>query len=959
MNFFLWIVAFFGSTVSAFSVTKTEEEDDARELTSEKVASADNAAPDTDSAMPDMGHAHAQATADTNGTSHAAMKVDHSHGTHPSHKAADTSHSHSHTMSHDVRKVVKIDNSDPHDMHAHMKIDLPPPGKDASAQEVSDYLDALFAQGETHVHGAHSDLANEHTAAMDLVPRAESDAVAIESGDWFDPTIWANGKVPVDGDNVLIPEGVTVDYGTVSDIELFAVRVDGKLSFATDSDSQMIFDTMVVTPSGELEIGTVDNPVQANVDVDLIIANNGPIDVEWDPMLLSRGIISHGKASIHGAEKDSHEKVVDDPMQGDTSVTFADAPEGWTVGDTIVVAGTRHDGWKWDNKAADQAFYDSQDEERVISKIDGNTVHFDKPLEFDHDTPREDLKTSVANYTRNVSVETEDADSAEIAERGHVMFMHSDKVDVRYAEFHQLGRTDKSELSFQADDFAQIESDSNVQGRYSLHLHRTGVEDLENPTFLIGNAVYGSPGWGFVHHDSNAILENNASFDTFGAGYVAETGNETGAWNDNIAILAQGNSWGTSKNQSLISDDQFDTARSGDGFWFQGRLVGSSDNVAASVNTGFVYFHRDGDDRMINANSEHFVHSDALQGGFVTADDIPISMFDGNETFAARAGFHVAKANPNQGHDVWSHLKDFTAWSVKQGAVVEYTSHYILEGFDVIGKEPTLFSDPEQGINIGNNTTEVVIIDAKISGFKTGIDLEKNLINIVGDDSIHGYVVVNADISDVDQNYSNYDPRYDQIFSKGDVTHKTPDLQLDGPLEYVYDPGNGNNRFVEISGTKTDSIGQAKFPGGSDDFNLGEQDVIRLLETDGYWTTNDGDKYLLLDIYTTDRATGDIYYETHPVFLNTDFPLGTRGYSDAIDRGVQDFEESHGKTYAGDRVLDVAQPASPFAHLVNSDTPQDIMSFLSNGHETLDETMSGMDDMHGHESETMFDSMLA
>ena len=170
-----------------------------------------------------------------------------------------------------------------------------------------------------------------------------------------------------------------------------------------------------------------------------------------------------------------------------------------------------------------------------------------------------------------------------------------------------------------------------------------------------------------MHHDSNAVLENNASYDTFGAGFVAETGNETGTWSDNIAIYAQGQSWTAPKGAVTLSADQFDTAVGGDGFWFQGRLVTSTDNVAASVNTGFVYFHRDGDDRMIDVPAENFAYEDALMRTSVSADDTPILSFSGNETFAAREGLHVVKSNPAQGHDVWSHLDDFTAWSVQSG----------------------------------------------------------------------------------------------------------------------------------------------------------------------------------------------------------------------------------------------------------------------------------------------------
>ena len=103
-----------------------------------------------------------------------------------------------------------------------------------------------------------------------------------------------------------------------------------------------------------------------------------------------------------------------------------------------------------------------------------------------------------------------------------------------------LVRTDKSERAFDHSDLPNISADSNLKGRYSFHLHRSGTEDVDDPAMVVGNAVFSSPGWGFVHHDSNAILHNNASFDTFGAGFVAESGNEIGAWTDNLAIGAQG-----------------------------------------------------------------------------------------------------------------------------------------------------------------------------------------------------------------------------------------------------------------------------------------------------------------------------------------------------------------------------------------------------------------------------------
>ncbi|MEO1606420.1 MAG: G8 domain-containing protein [Pseudomonadota bacterium] len=698
----------------------------------------------------------------------------------------------------------------------------------------------------------------EHTALMDLVPRDAATTTAIASGDWDDPAIWSNG-VPSDGDSVLIPEGVEVDYSTVSDARLFTVRIDGALDFATDEDSQMIFDTMVVSPSGHLIMGTADNPVQENVDIDLIVADNGPIDTNWDPMLLSRGLISHGDVTVHGAEKISHLKVSNDPMEGDTSIRLDEAPEGWQVGDTIVIAGTRYDGYKYSKEANGKEFFPPEDEVRVITAIEGNRVFFDDPLEFDHDSPRDDLKTSVANYTRNVSIESESG--AEIHERGHVMFMHSDEVDVRYMEFTELGRTDKSEESFDISDIDDVQFDSNVQGRYSLHLHRTGVDDLENPTILQGNAVYGSPGWGIVHHDSNAIIDSNATYDTFGAGYVAETGNETGIWSNNIAIFAQGVDWGTPKNTSITSDN-FDTARGGEGFWFQGRMVASVDNVAASVNIGFSYFHRG--DGMIDFDSEITSVSDALYNAdTVTPDDVPIMIFQGNETFAAREGLHVVKANTAQGHDVWTRLEDFTAWSVKNGVELEYTSHYILEDFDLVAKEPTAFSEPDDGITFGNNLTEIIVLDSNIEGFSVGIDLNKSLTHRP-DSDLHDYFIINTDINDVDTTFVNRDGR-------DTILESAPSGNYDVGLDLTFSKHEYGG--VDITGTKTDGLGRADFPGGMDEFVIGRDELIEILDTTGYWATSDGREYTLVDIYFTDRLTGDIYYETTPVYLD-EWPVG-------------------------------------------------------------------------------------
>ena len=819
---------------------------------------------------------------------------------HDDHSADDSTSEHTttgdasqddHGMDHDTGGSAGQTPHGSHEEHEEAPA-IAPPGVGASQAEIRNFLQDLAAMPEAHAHADNASLIGEHTAVLDLVERGEATHVAISNGDWTDPSIWAGGEVPGDDAKVLIPDGVTVDYGDVSDARLFTVRVDGTLDFATNTDSQMIFDTFIVAPTGHLIIGTENNPVDPDVNVDLIVANNGRIDTNWDPQLLSRGLVSHGETSIYGAEKDSHDKVSTDPQKGDTSVKFNGVPDGWQVGDTIVIAGTTYEGWSGNG----QNYTPPEDEVRVISQIDNNgRVHFEDALVHDHSSPRADLKTSVANYTRNVSVETENADSAEIYERGHVMLAHSDDIEVHHAEFSGLGRTDKSIEAKNVSDFNNVKYDTNVQGRYSLHIHRAGVDNLEDPAILEGNAIFGSPGWGVVHHDSNAILTNNATYDTFGAGFVAETGNETGQWVDNIAINAKGVSWGIPKNTSEIKDT-FDTARGGEGFWFQGRLVEATDNVAASVNVGFAYFHRDKADGTLDFDAELFDFPQALAyDDVVRADDVSIRVFDGNETFASNEGLHVVKANTAQGHDVWSHLTDFTAWNVQTGAHLQYTSHYILEDFDLVGAEGAKW-----GIRFGNNLSEITVVEPSIDGFNIGIDLNKDFrAPGVGPDR-HDYVIVDPTFRDVNNNYDNFDARLDTITTSRQLDDVTPELSLDR-LEY----SNSNGRTVYITGEKTDSLGTTDFPGGLDEFKINRAGVENILEQEGYWTTSNGETYVLLDIFTTDRTSGELFYETHPVYIE-DLPL--RNFE---NNGQQNITTRNGVTRAGNEVLDRAFEAEP------------------------------------------------
>ncbi|MFK7954851.1 MAG: cadherin-like domain-containing protein [Lysobacterales bacterium] len=751
-----------------------------------------------------------------------------------------------------------------------------------------------------------------------LVQKGAPDVTANASGSWFDPTNWSTGQVPAAGSNVLIPAGFSLTYDAVSDVALGQVSVEGTLQFSTTQSSRLVLDTLTVDAAGLLLIGQLSAPIAANVQVEILIADNGNLDPAGDPALMGRGVVASGEVRIHGAAKTVHGKVAVDPVAGDTAIQMAQAPVNWEVGDTLVIAGTHYSGWRWDNSLREVRYFGTEDEVVTVTAVVGAQVSFTPALVYSHGAPRADLKTSVANYSRNVTIATQNPQVSR-ERRGHVMFVNNDNIDVRYAAFQHLGRTSKAFLSLEAADFGSIAADSNVRGRYPFHIHRAGISDPRNPAVVIGNAVFDSPGWGYVHHDSNAIFHNNASFDTFGAGFVAETGNEIGSWTHNIAIKAEGNRAFNPKNGNDV--ELFDMGRTGDGFWFQGRMVKSVGNIAASVNHGFVYLHRGAG--MLGFDNQAFTLPEALRrNGQSAPDDAPILGFHGNESFASTVGLYVVKANPNQQHDIHSHLTQFLAWEVQAGAALEYTSHYLLEDFDVVGKAPEPFSEAAFGIDFGTNTSDMVIHRATITNFETGIGLAKDFTDPNIQPDANQYVTIDITMNDVANAYENYDPALDQLLTSADLVPGRFQVNLDNlPLEFL-SPATSAGSGVVYTGSKQDSIGSTPIPGGTDSIGTPVFDMITICAEDGYYRTAGGDAYAVEEEYFTDRATGQV----HKMGLKTrlgpqvDNLLGNQffAWSDAFQRGTIDLASL--PPVAVDDVANTSTDQSVVINLVSNDS---------------------------------------
>jgi len=595
-----------------------------------------------------------------------------------------------------------------------------------------------------------------HMALMALVPPGSATHVAVNSGSWFDPSTWANGQVPGDDAKVLIGAGVQVRYDGQSDARLKTLRVDGRLSFATDADTKLVVDTFVNAMSGELVMGTDADPIQADVSTEIIFTSEGDIDKSWDPKQLSRGLVSHGKVSIHGAEKTDLITLQSEALAGDSELVLSEVPMGWQVGDKLVLGGTNH---RWGGDDADNSRF--QDEELTITAINGNRVSFinqnvnegdNTVLRFDHQAPEgfeDELNLYVANTTQNISFQTENADAIANDQRAHIMFMHNPDVVVKNAGFYNLGRSDKNKL---VDDTSTNKdgrdgNGTNPRGRYALHFHRTGADSWDGQAAIAqGNAVVGSPGWGIVHHDSYANVEDNVVFDVVGAGIVAEAGNEIGTWRNNITIKTTGDDEpGAGLGFQDERVENFDYGFNGEGYWVQGAAqIAIVDNVAISAAGGGINFFGGGDGGETVRDKKKIAVANLpaeLQDIAKGTDDetrvdvsaVPLLKVSGFEAYNALEGISSwsrlrnkdgqltlqfdSEGEERPAHDYRSTIENFKVWNLYgNGVRFVYSGNTDLKNGLILGRNAY-----GSGVATNHASTKQRFDGIQVEGFKQGI----------------------------------------------------------------------------------------------------------------------------------------------------------------------------------------------------------------------------------------------
>jgi hypothetical protein len=465
------------------------------------------------------------------------------------------------------------------------------------------------------------------------VPHEAATFVSIASGEWSDAGIWEGGLVPGDDAQVLISADTTVTFDVIQYDAMNWVRVDGVLDWDTDDDTQMLLDTLFVDRHDQLQIGTADRPVEHGVAARIVIADSGAdIDLEVDPHQIGRGVISHGTAQMFGEEVTPYVSLAIDPRRGDSQLMLDVVPVNWESGNRLVLTGTS------------SSHRNRQEEELEIVSIDGNVVIIDadsdepgiQPLEYNHLTPAGyDISVYVVNMNRNVVIMSEKP--AITQRRGHVMFMHNQRVVVENVGFYGLGRTDKRNPANDAvlNDNDELVPGLNQRGRYAVHFHRAGTTYDDNPGQVSGSVVVDSPGLGYVNHQSYVNFTQNVAFNVVGSSFFTEFGDEIGSFVGNLSIGNSGSGDGLE-----AREDIFDFGHGGHGFWLQGPGVEVIDNIATGAHdSAFNFFTTSSEAKFKTVN----MADPSLTAG---RDEVPVGMVPlravrGNTAFGSRSGLET------------------------------------------------------------------------------------------------------------------------------------------------------------------------------------------------------------------------------------------------------------------------------------------------------------------------------
>lgn len=262
------------------------------------------------------------------------------------------------------------------------------------------------------------------------------------SGLWSQPDTWEGGRVPGDGDTVVVGEGATVTLD--ESVDLAQLDVVGTVVVA-DRDLVLRTGGIHVRDGGWFRAGAEGAPLRSDVVIELA-ADRRAAPSAVGGFGSGAFAIDGGRLELHGRPSTSWTHLTETAQTGSTTITVDDA-DGWEVGDEIVVASTEDDP--------------GQAEKRTVTGMAGPLLSLDRPLDFHHNGElvtvagrQVDLRAEVGRLSRNVVVRGP-ASTSQDGFGGHVIVANDGVAHIADAEFVRMGQAGRI-------------------GKYPIHFHMMG-----------------------------------------------------------------------------------------------------------------------------------------------------------------------------------------------------------------------------------------------------------------------------------------------------------------------------------------------------------------------------------------------------------------------------------------------------------------------------------------------------
>ncbi|MBQ4804718.1 T9SS type A sorting domain-containing protein [Aquimarina sp. MMG015] len=617
---------------------------------------------------------------------------------------------------------------------------------------------------------------------------------------------------------------------------------------------------------------------------------------QWDPTQATLGLMTMNEVTILGQEKTPFLRTTGPTPRRRNKTTLEGTPTNWNIGDDVVLSGTqgifrvRNDGIR------------TQDEEFVIEAIneETNEVTFNAQTRNSHQgIPEKNLFCHLSNLTRNITFKSIDFTDGnnnvndDITRRGHTMFMRTTDVKIHFTAFKDLGRSNKHNILddfkyglrrtgrvdedgkpfVQIRDFVEEKADStdieNQRGRYAMHFHR--MKDSQTKMAEAhGLAVWGSPGWGMVHHDSHASFANNVVYFVDGSGMVAESGSETGIWENNLVTTARpdGRNYyfadmdrdAPSALNSIVSDLLDDDFRIGEAYGLQGRAVRMINNVAASSREAYAY---DGGGTVLSLRDK--VRTNVYPEDifplqeYIDPAAAPLLEFNNNEAYGCSSGFRSKDRAAQAFHHNLSIIDNHTTWNTGRAM-------YITTNFGYMIRNANYYNGDSAGL-VGGDMDNLCLVNTTFHNWRGDGFTDGRGTNFNPD---HKLNFVNVRIPGFNRNriYGQLDRSNENVFdtsvleSSVDVTFSR-DSDMDTRIDV-----NTNDYTVLVSGMITDRLGTYPFGHGYTDrfptirnrtYDFTNKETLENYVRQYGIAEDSRGTYTTITEFISDRATGETF----------------------------------------------------------------------------------------------------